>query len=249
MMEIAVTTLIKALAMFAIFAVGSYLLLWRIFPEFAKARKIQPGNVDSRNFSRELRTSIWQFAALVLASCVLGYPAIFQSTKLYLRADQYGWEWYIASYFVTVLFHDAYFYWSHRFMHHRYVFKYIHYEHHKTIDPTPLTIYSFHPIEAFIQVFWVFPYAYLVPVSVEILAVVGAQAVITNTLGHLGVELFPIKWWRKGALKWVNTPTHHSHHHLYVNGNFGHYTLMWDRLMGTEKMETKNTIYKVSEGK
>jgi sterol desaturase/sphingolipid hydroxylase (fatty acid hydroxylase superfamily) len=33
--------------------------------------------------------------------------------------------------------------------------------------------------------------------------------------------------------KWINTGTAHNLHHQYFHGNYGLYTLIWDRLFGT----------------
>jgi len=33
--------------------------------------------------------------------------------------------------------------------------------------------------------------------------------------------------------KWVNTSTNHNQHHQYFKGNYGLYTLIWDRVFGT----------------
>jgi hypothetical protein len=50
-----------------------------------------------------------------------------------------------------VLMHDAYFYWTHRLMHHPRLFRIFHRAHHLSASPTPWAAYSFSVPEAFVQ--------------------------------------------------------------------------------------------------
>jgi lathosterol oxidase len=59
--------------------------------------------------------------------------------------------------------HDAWFYITHRFLHWKPVYKQIHYIHHRSVQPSAFTGYSFHIVEAVIVflneilVCWLFP--------------------------------------------------------------------------------------------
>lgn len=59
--------------------------------------------------------------------------------------------------------HDAWFYLTHRFLHWKPVYRYIHYIHHKSVQPSAFTGYSFHVVEAAIVfmneilICWMFP--------------------------------------------------------------------------------------------
>jgi sterol desaturase/sphingolipid hydroxylase (fatty acid hydroxylase superfamily) len=55
----------------------------------------------------------------------------------------------------------------------------------------------------------------------------------SGMVGHLGVEPFPGSWARRRVLRHIGTSTFHAGHHHYGRGNFGFYTLIWDRLFGT----------------
>src|SRR3989337_2689278 len=72
-------------------------------------------------------------------------------TLIYDDVHQYGITYMIMSFILTVVFHDFYFYWTHRFMHHKKIFKYVHRVHHESTNPSPWAAYSFHPWEALIQ--------------------------------------------------------------------------------------------------
>jgi lathosterol oxidase len=57
----------------------------------------------------------------------------------------------IVSLALMLLLHDAWFYWTHRLMHHPKIFRHVHLVHHRSINPSPWAAYSFHPIEAVIE--------------------------------------------------------------------------------------------------
>lgn len=46
--------------------------------------------------------------------------------------------------------HDAWFYWTHRMLHWKVLYKHVHYMHHRSTVPTAFTGYSFHVVEAVI---------------------------------------------------------------------------------------------------
>ena len=52
---------------------------------------------------------------------------------------------------VAVVLHDAYFYWTHRLLHWRPLYRVAHHVHHRSTSPTPWAAYAFHPLEALIQ--------------------------------------------------------------------------------------------------
>ncbi len=57
--------------------------------------------------------------------------------------------------------------------------------------------------------------------------------VIFGTLGHSGVEPFPVVVKSIPLLRLVGTSTFHAEHHEHPIYNFGFYTLIWDKLFGT----------------
>ena len=59
-------------------------------------------------------------------------------------------------------------------------------------------------------------------------------------------EMLPA--WRFGGLsRWFNTPSHHRVHHgrnpIYLDRNFGEFTMIWDHLFGTWQPETQAVVY------
>lgn len=154
-------------------------------------------------------------------------------THLYVDIDAYGIWWWCLSIPIMLVIHDTYFYWTHRLMHHRLLFRHVHKVHHLSRDPTPLTSYAFHPLEAIVEA-GIGPLILLtMPVHHSAMFVFITIQFSQNVLGHLGYEMYPA-WFAKSPLRYVlSTTTHHHQHHQSFTSNFGLYFKVWDRLLGT----------------
>jgi sterol desaturase/sphingolipid hydroxylase (fatty acid hydroxylase superfamily) len=155
-------------------------------------------------------------------------------TLLYHDLKAYGIVYMIFSLVVAIVFHDFYFYWTHRFMHHKRVFKYVHSVHHESTNPSPWAAYSFHPWEAVIQAMVLPILVFILPLHDLTIFIFLAYMIVRNVMGHLGFEILPKgftknKWWN-----WNTAITHHNMHHQYFNRNYGLYFTWWDKLMKTE---------------
>jgi lathosterol oxidase len=158
-------------------------------------------------------------------------------TWLYQDISDYGWVYFFLAFPLMVLIHDAYFYWTHRMMHHPKLFKWFHLIHHKSTSPTPWTAYSFHPLEAVIETGIFVVIIFIMPFHQIHLAVFFTIVFVYNVYGHLGYELFSPKFHKTKFGKWVSTGTAHNMHHQFFKGNYGLYFLFWDRWMGTLRPE------------
>jgi sterol desaturase/sphingolipid hydroxylase (fatty acid hydroxylase superfamily) len=72
-------------------------------------------------------------------------------------------------------------------------------------------------------------------------------AIGMNVLGHLGFEFYPAWFASHPVFKWLNTSTHHNHHHKISRGNYALYFTFWDKVMGTELMHDKVSTHKERE--
>lgn len=153
--------------------------------------------------------------------------------QLYWRISDHGFGWFFGSVIFAILLHDAYFYWTHRLMHHPRLFPILHRVHHLSTNPSPWAAYAFAPAEAFVQA-GIFPLvAWVIPIHPAAFGLVMLWQIIFNVLGHTGFEFHP-GWLMNTPLRFVlNTPTNHVMHHEKMRGNYGLYFNLWDRLMGT----------------
>jgi len=139
--------------------------------------------------------------------------------------------------FAVLVVDDTRFYWTHRAMHHPWLFNRMHRVHHESVDPTPFTACSFHPAEAIVHGIGslsLLLVMMLLPFHVASLVAAGTLQILFNVVGHLGYEIYPRGWNRIPLLRWKTPTLHHDMHHQRVGGNYALYFRWWDRICGTE---------------
>ena len=212
---------------------SAYAYFWRAKREKYAHRRIQPVFPKLRQIRNEVKWSFTTFLVLALGARLV-YPFIAAGrSKLYFEVSAHGWPYFFASVLFLIVGHDLYFYFAHRFMHLKPVFKHVHRIHHQSTNPSPLAAFSFHPLEAVIEGGFVGIAIFLVPLHLGALAMFLFYSHSMNVMGHLGYELFPRGWNRRAPMSWLNSATHHNLHHQYFNANYGLYFNFWDRVFGT----------------
>lgn len=197
-----------------------------------------------REFARSMRTVL--IFSLVGTGVWVGYH--LGVSKIYFQADQYGWAWLAASFPFFIVLHDAWFYWTHRLMHHPRTFHRLHRTHHLSAAPTPWAAYSFSGAEAFVQALYLPAMLLVVPAHQGVLFAWMAWMVLRNVMGHSGVELLPRSWLAGWWGRWLTTTLHHEMHHAYGRYNYGLYFLWWDRWCGTEHPEYRERLRRLVAG-
>lgn len=132
-----------------------------------------------------------------------------------------------------IVLHDAWFYWTHRTLHHRRLFA-AHRLHHLSRTPSPWAAYAFAPAEAVVQAALLTLVVLVAPLHGLAIFLFLTQMILRNALGHAGHELMPPGFTRHWLGRWFTTTVHHDLHHSEGRHNFGLYFTWWDRLMGTE---------------
>lgn len=195
--------------------------------------KIQQKYPENKHILREVKYSFFSiliFGVVIMAVILASKERL---TQVYTPIDKYGWGYYFLSVGIMILIHDTYFYWTHRAMHWKLIFKYVHKVHHLSINPTPFAAYAFHPVEALVEVGIIPLVAFTVPHHGSAITVFALYSLLLNVVGHLGYELFPKGFATHKLFKWHNTSTHHNMHHRLIKCNYGLYFNFWDRIMGT----------------
>jgi lathosterol oxidase len=215
------------LAVFLIIAGGAYLAVWLLGQKRFAARRIQR-NPRPAQVSREL---FWSTVSIMIISALLTGTWLTAEAGWslgYFKVAEHGWPWLVASVAIMAVIHDTYYYWAHRAMHHRLVFRHVHKLHHTFTNPTPFASYAFHPLEAIVEVAWYAPVAFLLPVHPYAVAAYIVLLTVFNVISHLGYEFY-----RPGVARWFITSTHHNMHHARGKGHFMLYFNLWDSWMGT----------------
>lgn len=211
-----------------------FLVFYFLLKNKISLKKIQLKFPKNKDYGREIFYSSFTviiFGVIVLL--IIGNPTIRPYTQLYNNISDKGWLYYFGIFPLLFILHDTYFYWSHRIMHHKFLFKWVHLVHHKSTNPSPWCAYAFHPLEALVEqgIFILFVFA--IPLHNSQIVIFFLLSIMYNVYGHLGWEIYP-KGFNKTALgKWLNTSVSHNQHHQYFKGNYSLYFLIWDRLMGT----------------
>lgn len=200
--------------------------------------------------SSEVRREIGYSLLTLLIFGVIGAATIAASragyTRMYWRIADHGTTWFFGSVVCAIFLHDAYFYWTHRLMHHRRLFPIFHRVHHLSTNPSPWAAYSFAPAEAVVEA-GIFPVVALaMPIHPAAFGLVMLWQIIFNVAGHTGFEFHP-RWLMNTPLRFLlNTPTNHVMHHEKMRGNYGLYFNLWDRLMGTNHPDYETRFREVT---
>jgi sterol desaturase/sphingolipid hydroxylase (fatty acid hydroxylase superfamily) len=170
--------------------------------------------------------------SMVGATVFLGVQAGWFS--VYLAPRERGWGYLVLSLPLLIVLHDAWFYWTHRLLHHGRLFRWTHRTHHRSVAPTPWTAYAFAPTESLVQASFLPAVLMAVPAHPAVIFLFTAHMVVRNVIGHGGIEILPRSWLAGWWGRWFTTTLHHDMHHAHGRCNYGLYFVWWDRWCGTE---------------
>lgn len=211
-----------------------FVLFYVLLPAKLERFKIQQKKALTKDTLREIWYSMQSIFVFTTIAVVILFTPLRQYTQVYDHITDFP-IWYLSfSVVCCLIIHDTYFYWMHRLLHHKKLFKLTHVVHHQSTNPSPWTSYSFHLLEAITEGAVLLVIVFVFPVHPLTILMFTVSAFVINVYGHLGYEIAP-KWFRYTWLFEVfNTSVHHNLHHSKFKGNYGLYFRLWDRIMGTE---------------
>lgn len=137
---------------------------------------------------------------------------------------------------VLILAIDFWMYVFHKFAHSKWLYPFIHQQHHAHVGVNALSLFVLSPFEAvgfglmLIAILKSYPFHYS---SVGLYFLIN---VIWGTVGHFNrVGCVVYTGWKS----WLGTASFHNTHHLEPNVNFGFYTTVWDRLFHTHRKKAR----------
>jgi Delta7-sterol 5-desaturase len=231
-----------AVAAAFLFVIGRYLLVaglffmifYRWFPEKWHKRKINARAYRKDQFRKEVLRSTVSAGIFALSGALILLMWQKGFTRVYIDVHAYPLWWLPISLVISLLLHETYYYWLHRWMHHPRVFRFIHKAHHDSHITSPWTAFSFHPLEGILQ-------AAIIPVVLMVLpmhlyVVIFQLTIMTfsSVINHLDIELYPENFNRHFLGRWLIGATHHSLHHRQFKYNYGLYFTFWDKWKKTE---------------
>jgi sterol desaturase/sphingolipid hydroxylase (fatty acid hydroxylase superfamily) len=233
---------IITIALFFAVIVGRYFLIagmfygifYMWFRDKWQQRKLGKKEYKPQQFRREVSWSM--ITALIFAVAGAVTVLLWQNgyTKVYGDVNLYGW-WYLPmSLLASMLSHETYYYWAHRWMHKPAIFKIVHKVHHDSNTTSPWTAFSFHPLEGLLQAI-VLPLTLMIlPMHVYVILCQLTLMTFSSVINHLDIEIYPKKFYKHSIGKWLIGATHHSLHHRQFRYNFGLYFTFWDKWKRTE---------------
>jgi len=216
-------------------AAGVALVCW-LFARAITHRRIQTRHATNADRWREMRQSLWAIAVFAVVDVFAVLMIMLGAIRVHQGpAELLTVIWQVVA---LTLMHDAYFYWMHRTLHHRRLFRMMHATHHVSRTPTSWAAYSFATGEAVFE-------GVIVPLMLVVLSLIApvepwaafiflGHQIARNAIGHSGFELAWPGFTRSGWTGWLTTTVHHDLHHSEGRYNFGLYFTWWDRWMGTE---------------
>jgi lathosterol oxidase len=235
-------------ARYVIAAGVAFVVFWVWRRDRHRARVIPASLPTASQIWHDVRWS----ACTVVVFATMGTAIFFgHRCHVFRRYDDvatYGYAWLAASVVLLVVLQDAYFYWTHRAMHHPWLFRRVHRVHHASTSTSPWTAYAFSPFEALVHAVFLPMVWLVVPLHEVAVFVFLLFMIVRNVLGHLSIELYPRGFTTHPLLGWHTTTTHHALHHQRSDRNFGLYFTFWDRLMGTTHARYHETFERVAGG-
>ncbi|MBL4583896.1 MAG: sterol desaturase family protein [Pseudomonadales bacterium] len=217
------------------------LVLKVLLSKWSEKRRIQSKKPTSADVRREIGYSLLTTAVYATVALFIVMAVQNGWTQRYAEFSDYSWGYAAFSFVALFILHDTYFYWVHRTMHHKKLFRVFHRVHHLSRTPSPWAAYSFAPAEALVEALFIPCMLFLMPLHVVVIFSYLACMIMRNAMGHSGIEFHHHKWVDSG-LDIFTATTHHDLHHQKFNSNYALYFTWWDRWMGTENPDYKGSF-------
>lgn len=203
----------------------------------------------TRQYIREIAFSLSTVLIFTCIGTALFFAIKGGYTQIYTDRARYGSIYYYLSFFVMMVLHDTYFYWTHRLMHARRLYKLFHKVHHYSKQPSPWAAYAFAPPEAGVQALFYVIMVFAIPFHPAVLFAYLIFMIVRNIWGHMGYELLP-RWFAHSRFTfWSTATTHHDLHHETFSYNYALYFTWWDRLLKTEHPQYLDRFSENAAGK
>jgi sterol desaturase/sphingolipid hydroxylase (fatty acid hydroxylase superfamily) len=150
--------------------------------------------------------------------------------------------WFVLFGFVLPIYHEFHFFCIHRLIHVPILYKWVHSVHHNSINPSPWSSLSMHPVEHLL--YFSDSLIHLVLPSHPLLFLFNLQITGTGAVvGHIGFDKIEV-----GAESGFDTHAYaHYLHHKYFEVNYADGTTALDKLFGTWHDGTKEADERMKE--
>ncbi|PKP63738.1 MAG: desaturase [Alphaproteobacteria bacterium HGW-Alphaproteobacteria-8] len=192
------------------------------------ARRIQ----QARRGEDRARIEIVQSLKSLTVTCfclAFGLWAQARGWGLFAPLELSVWS-FVGMFAVSIVLFDAWFYWGHRLMHWRPLYRH-HLWHHRSVAPTVWSNYSDTLLDAFAMQSYYLIAPLVLPIPAAALIAHRVYDHVNGMIGHSGFEYFADRSTRFPS-PFVCT-TFHDQHHEKFRYNYANFFSFWDRAMGT----------------
>jgi len=195
---------------------------------------------------KEIMVTLKSIPWMALFSTVLFVAEVRGHSKLYSDIDEYGWKYFIFSFFFFLFFTDMCIYWIHRWLHHPLIYKHLHKTHHLWIVPTPFASHAFNPVDGFLQSSPYHLFVFIFPMHKWLY--IGLFMFVNFWTTSIHDANYKVPSFLRGI---INCSAHHTDHHSYFNYNYGQFFTLWDKICGSHRnpssFEGKGPLDQVSK--
>ena len=226
-----------------LFAIVSLIITEFILKSYFARRKIQTNSTKFNVLRHEILWSALTFGGGSIIKKIIdhgtddGWIVMLSTTEVDFAPSFFiRWMVEVVTYFVIF---DAIFYYGHKYLHtNRFLFQWIHSQHHVSKSPNVVTGYSFHPIEGVgFGLFLPFFCCMMTQIFGGVLKVsfmtCGFIQVVQSLIIHSGYDIVPPKWFDNPYTSFVLTSTFHDRHHEISNCNYSGFFTWLDDYHGT----------------
>jgi sterol desaturase/sphingolipid hydroxylase (fatty acid hydroxylase superfamily) len=231
------------LARYFLIAGGAYLLFYSVLKKSLANKSLRLKPLMSCSIRKDIELSVLSAMVFAMAGAFIVSQYSLGATLLYTDLYEYGLWYLLASFVLVLILQDTYFYFIHRIFHHPRIFKWMHYGHHRSGEPTPWSSSAFDLPEAIVQALFFVGVSFLVPLHFITLIVALITMTVWAVFTHIGFEVFPSSSNNYWIGKWFIGSMHHSIHHRKYKVHYGLYFTFWDKLLGTEDSSYENKTH------
>ncbi|KAG5913021.1 hypothetical protein E4U42_001569 [Claviceps africana] len=221
--SILIVTQLGATSLYFLFSALSYYFI------FDRRLEYHPRFLENQ-VRREIKASLAAVPFINILTLPWFLAEVRGKSLLYADPSEYGYAWLLVSALLYMGFNDVTIYWIHRLEHHPSVYKHIHKPHHKWIVPTPWAALAFHPLDGYVQSLPYHIFPFICPIQRYLYLALFVAVQIWTILIHDG-DMFTGHWFEK----FINSPAHHTLHHIYFNVNYGQYFTWADNYFGSHR--------------
>jgi len=222
------------------------ILLLHAFQGMSRSKRADVSRITKRPLITEKqhkRERVWPIGFVLDAAVMViaFYCGLFRDMPTFQLSG------IVSQFIIHAVFVELVYYWLHRALHWKWLFKQWHQYHHASVSTEPKTSLSFEVTERLVYtlVFAITPIgAYALGYqSLATLALHLLWFDAMNSMGHMNFEFLP-DWWMWSPLSVLfYSPSYHSIHHTRFNKNFALFMPWTDILFGTADLYRTREVF------